>query len=102
VIARRETDHGPGLGVHRWAVEQTIALLHWFRRLRIRWEIRDDIHQAFPSSASPAPSSAGVGCGTSHFVRVLSPAGSGLVISGGLDRFTGGGPAFGDAPLESS
>jgi hypothetical protein len=24
-----------------------IALLHWFRRLRIRWEIRDDIHQAF-------------------------------------------------------
>jgi hypothetical protein len=28
-------------------VEQTIALLHWFRRLRIRWEIRDDIHEAF-------------------------------------------------------
>jgi hypothetical protein len=24
-----------------------IALLHWFRRLRIRWEIRDDIHHAF-------------------------------------------------------
>ncbi|RKF22935.1 IS5/IS1182 family transposase, partial [Micromonospora globbae] len=23
------------------------ALLHWFRRLRIRWEIRDDIHEAF-------------------------------------------------------
>jgi hypothetical protein len=23
------------------------ALLHWFRRLCIRWEIRDDIHQAF-------------------------------------------------------
>jgi hypothetical protein len=20
--------------------------LHWFRRLRIRWEIRDDIHEA--------------------------------------------------------
>jgi hypothetical protein len=28
-------------------VEQTIALLHWFRRLRTRWEIRDDIHEAF-------------------------------------------------------
>jgi hypothetical protein len=28
-------------------VEQAIALLHWFRRLRIRWEIRDDIHEAF-------------------------------------------------------
>jgi hypothetical protein len=38
---------GSGLGVHRWVVEGTIALLHWFRRLRIRWEIRDDIHQAF-------------------------------------------------------
>jgi hypothetical protein len=25
----------------------TLALLHWFRRLRIRWEIRDDIHDAF-------------------------------------------------------
>jgi hypothetical protein len=33
--------------VHRWVVEQSIALLHWFWRLRIRWEIRDDIHEAF-------------------------------------------------------
>ena len=46
-IARRGTEHGSGLGVHRWVVEGAIALLHWFRRLRIRWEIRDDIHQAF-------------------------------------------------------
>ncbi|GGV01279.1 hypothetical protein GCM10010211_80720 [Streptomyces albospinus] len=23
------------------------ALLHWFGRLRIRWEVRDDIHEAF-------------------------------------------------------
>ena len=36
-----------GLGVYRWVVEQGFALLHWFRRLRIRWEIRDDIHEAF-------------------------------------------------------
>jgi uncharacterized protein YbjT (DUF2867 family) len=35
------------LGVYRWVVEQGFALLHWFRRLRIRWEIRDDIHEAF-------------------------------------------------------
>ena len=41
----------PGLGVHRWVIEQSIALLHWFRRLRIRWEIRDDIHEAFLSLA---------------------------------------------------
>jgi len=38
VIARRATQHGFGLGVHRWVIEQAIALLHWFRRLRIRWE----------------------------------------------------------------
>jgi len=30
-------------------VEQAIALLHSFRRLRIRWEVRDDIHEAFLS-----------------------------------------------------
>jgi transposase len=47
VIARRGTGHGSGLGRYRWVVEQTFALLHWFRRLRIRWEIRDDIHEAF-------------------------------------------------------
>jgi hypothetical protein len=51
VIARRGTGHGSGLGVYRWVVEQSIALLHWFRRLRIRWEIRDDIHEAFLSLA---------------------------------------------------
>jgi len=47
VIARRGTEHGSGLGVYRWGVEGAVALLHWFRRLRIRWERRDDIHQAF-------------------------------------------------------
>ncbi|WP_371106013.1 MULTISPECIES: transposase [Streptomyces] len=47
VIARRGTEHGSGLGVHRWVVEAAFAPLHWFRRLRIRWEVCDDIHQAF-------------------------------------------------------
>ncbi|GAA0283346.1 hypothetical protein GCM10009527_094420 [Actinomadura nitritigenes] len=42
IIARRGSPHGSGLGVHRYVVERTIGLLHWFRRLRIRWEIRDD------------------------------------------------------------
>jgi transposase len=51
MIARRGSEHGSGLGVYRWAVEQTFALLHWFRRLRIRWEIRDEIHEAFLSLA---------------------------------------------------
>ncbi|WP_405785725.1 IS5 family transposase [Streptomyces sp. NBC_01367] len=47
VIARRGVPHGSGLGVYRWVVERTIAWLHGFRRLRIRWERRDDIHEAF-------------------------------------------------------
>jgi len=44
---RRGVPHGSGLGEYRYVVEQAIALLHWFRRLRIRWEVRDDIHEAF-------------------------------------------------------
>ncbi|MEU9100037.1 IS5 family transposase [Streptomyces sp. NPDC048361] len=47
VIARRGTEHGSGLGAQRWVVEHAFAHLHWFRRLRIRWELRDDIHEAF-------------------------------------------------------
>jgi hypothetical protein len=39
--------HGTGLGTFRWVVERTISWLHGFRRLRIRWERRDDIHEAF-------------------------------------------------------
>ncbi|MDQ0904700.1 transposase [Streptomyces canus] len=46
-IARRGTGHGSGLGKSRWVVEAALALLHWFRRLRLRWQIRADIHQAF-------------------------------------------------------
>ncbi|WST27773.1 IS5 family transposase [Streptomyces sp. NBC_01166] len=47
VIARRGVAHGSGLGIHRWVVERTIAWFHGFRRLRVRWERRDDIHEAF-------------------------------------------------------
>jgi len=35
------------LGVFRWVVERTIAWLHQFRRLRVRYERRADIHEAF-------------------------------------------------------
>ena len=48
-IARRNTEHGSGLGVFRYVVEQTIGLLHQFRRLRTRFDKRDDIHEAFMS-----------------------------------------------------
>ncbi len=47
VIARRGEPHGIGLGIFRYVVERTIAWLHGFRRLRIRWERRDEIHEAF-------------------------------------------------------
>ncbi|MGH3467997.1 MAG: IS5 family transposase [Thermocrispum sp.] len=47
LIARRGTARGSGLGTQCWVVERAFAHLHWFRSLRIRWEIRDDIHQAF-------------------------------------------------------
>jgi transposase len=46
-IARRGVMHGSGLGRQRWVVERTLAWPHQFKRLRIRWEYRADIHQAF-------------------------------------------------------
>lgn len=46
-IAKRRTDHGSGLGVYRWVVERTISWLHQFRRMRVRYERRLDIHEAF-------------------------------------------------------
>ena len=49
LIARRGQPHGSGLGVWRYVVEQTLALLHQFRRLRTRFDKRDDIHEAFMS-----------------------------------------------------
>jgi transposase len=46
-IARRGADHGSGLGVYRWVVKRSLSWLHQFRRLRIRYERRADIHDAF-------------------------------------------------------
>src|SRR5215211_2502268 len=34
-IARRQTDHGSGLGQARWVVERTFAWLHHFKRLLV-------------------------------------------------------------------
>ena len=46
-IARRGDPHGSGFGILRYVVEQTIALLHQFRRLRTRFDKRADIHETF-------------------------------------------------------
>lgn len=48
-VARPQDPHGSGLGRRRWVVERTISWLHQHRRLRVRYERRDDIHQAFLS-----------------------------------------------------
>jgi transposase len=47
LLAERWTENGSGLGAYRWVAERTISWLHQNRRLRIRYEKRDDIHEAF-------------------------------------------------------
>ena len=47
LLAKRNTPHGSGLGVYRRVVERTLAWLHQFRRLRIRYERRPEMHEAF-------------------------------------------------------
>jgi transposase len=48
-LAKRNTEHGSGLGRWCWVVERTFAWLNQFRRLRVRYEKRADIHEAFLS-----------------------------------------------------
>jgi transposase len=47
IIARRKTEHGSGLGKQRWVVERTFAWLHNRRRLLIRTDRSDEIHEGF-------------------------------------------------------
>lgn len=46
-IPKKNTEHGSGLGKHRCVVEWVFAWLFNYRRLRVRYEKRDDIHTAF-------------------------------------------------------
>ena len=46
-IARRGVESSERLGRHRWVVERTISWLNRYRRLRIRYERRADMHLAF-------------------------------------------------------
>ena len=47
-IARRGIESTTTLGRHRWVVERTLAWFNTrFRRLRVRYERRTDIHEAF-------------------------------------------------------
>ncbi len=47
MIARRQTEHGSTLGRQRWVVERSFAWLHNRRRLLVRTDCRDDIHEGF-------------------------------------------------------
>ena len=46
-IARRNTAHGSGLGRYRWVVERTFAWLHHFKRLLVRYDRHQHIHEGF-------------------------------------------------------
>lgn len=47
VVPHRNTEHGSGLGKHRYVVEACFDWLFNWRRLRLRYEKRPDIHDAF-------------------------------------------------------
>lgn len=47
LIPRQREGHGSGLGIFRWVVERSIAWIHAFRRLRVRYDRRADIHEGF-------------------------------------------------------
>jgi transposase len=47
VIAKRRVEHGSGLGRWRWVIERSIAWLHQYRRVAVRWDYRADIHHGF-------------------------------------------------------
>jgi IS5 family transposase len=46
-IARRGIESSEKLGRYRWVVERTLSWVNRNRRLKVRYERRDDIHQAF-------------------------------------------------------
>jgi transposase len=46
-IARRGIESSERLGRYRWVVERTLSWLNRFRRLKVRYERRADLHQAF-------------------------------------------------------
>jgi IS5 family transposase len=45
-IAWRDIESSEKLGRYRWAVERTLSWVNRFRRLKVRYERREDIHQA--------------------------------------------------------
>jgi transposase len=48
-LARRGAPHGSGLGKYRWVVERGESWVHQYRRLKLRYDRDDAIHEAFLS-----------------------------------------------------
>jgi IS5 family transposase len=46
-IARKGIESTTKLGRHRWVIERAFAWLHRNRRILVRYERRDDLHDAF-------------------------------------------------------
>ena len=61
LIARRQTEHGSGLGRHRWVVERTFAWLHHLKRLLVRYDRRAEIDETSSRSAPASSASEGYG-----------------------------------------
>jgi transposase len=51
-INKRRTEHGSGLGKVRWVVERTISWLKGLRRIRIRYDRRIEIQEAWNTLAA--------------------------------------------------
>jgi transposase len=51
-LARRNTEHGSGLGVYRWVVERFFSWLHGFRKLRLVTEKTQEMQFAFLNLAT--------------------------------------------------
>jgi hypothetical protein len=81
-IARCGIEPKNRLGRYRWVVERTLSWLNRFRRLKIRYEHRADIHLAFLQRRL-APSSPW-GSSANTLVAVLSSDSTCLDFSGSL------------------
>ena len=51
VLARCNTPHGSGLGVYRWVIKLAESWVHQDRHLKLRYDRRDDMHEAFVALA---------------------------------------------------
>ena len=51
-IARKGVESKTRLGKHRWVVERSFAWLHRYRRLQVRYDRKQAIHQPFLTLAA--------------------------------------------------